>query len=79
VMGSSERWVGRLRGGSCGNNRGGNIVALAVARLGGAQHNESMWGAGRGQAGSRQHDERGRWMTSDVGQAGGEQHGKRGG
>jgi hypothetical protein len=42
-MCSGRQWVGRLRGGSCSNNHGGNVVALAAARLGGALHKESMW------------------------------------
>jgi hypothetical protein len=73
-MGSSRRWVGRLRGGSCSNDDGGNVVALAVARLDGGLQEESM----RVRAGD------GRWRTKqqegavDDG-AGGGWRGKRGG
>jgi hypothetical protein len=34
---SGRRRVGRLQGGTCGNNGGGKVVALAAARLGGRQ------------------------------------------
>jgi hypothetical protein len=40
--GSSRRRVGRLQGGSCSNNNGSNVVALAAARLGGGLCKESM-------------------------------------
>jgi hypothetical protein len=32
-MGSGRRWVGRLRGGSCSNDDGGNVVVLVAARF----------------------------------------------
>ncbi len=41
-MGSGRRWVGRLQGRSCSNDNGSDVVALAVARLGGGLHEESM-------------------------------------
>jgi hypothetical protein len=41
-MGSGRRWVGRLRGGSCSNDNGSNVVALAAARLGSGLREESM-------------------------------------
>ncbi len=39
---NGRQLVGRLQGGSCSNDDGGNVLALAAARLGDGLHEESM-------------------------------------
>ncbi len=57
-MGSSRRRVGRLRGVTCSNNDGGNVVTLMAARLDGGLQEESMRVCARGG---------GRWTTQQEG------------
>jgi hypothetical protein len=67
-MGSGRQRVGRLQGGSCSNDNGGNVVALAAARLDGELCKESV----RVRAGDgRRQTTRQEGVVDDAGQAGG--------
>ncbi len=68
AMDSGRRQVGRLRGGSCSNNNGGNVVALAAARLDGGLCKESMR-VRAGDGGRQTAQQEG--AVDDAGQAGG--------
>jgi hypothetical protein len=75
-MGSGRQWVGRLQGGSCSNDNGGDVVTLAAARLDGGLREESMRvHAGDGGRRTTQQEETGD-NAGQVGRRG--QHGERG-
>ncbi len=69
AMGSGRWWVVRLRGGSCSNDNGSNVVALAAARLGDGLCKESIR-VRAGDGGRRTTQREG--AVDDAGQASGQ-------